>query len=68
MLLPLDEQDYMLKHGEINFIIYKKLVGKGLGEYIYFEQFLLDLKIYENNTHYFLGLQYIIQNPTLFFK
>jgi hypothetical protein len=37
----------------------------GLGENIFFEQFLLDLKIEET---YILGLHHIIKNSALFFK
>jgi hypothetical protein len=37
--LPLDEQDHMLNHDEINIQIYKKLVNMGLNEDIFFEQF-----------------------------
>jgi hypothetical protein len=29
ILLPLDEQDHMLNHGEINIQIYKKLIDMG---------------------------------------
>jgi hypothetical protein len=47
ILLPLDEQNHMPNHGEINIQIYKKLINMGLCENIYFEQFLLDLKIDE---------------------
>jgi hypothetical protein len=47
ILLPLNEQDHMPNHGEINFQIYKKLINMGLNEDISFEQFLLDLKIDE---------------------
>jgi hypothetical protein len=38
----------------------------GLGEGIFFEQFLLDLKIDEET--YFFGLCYTIQKPISFFK
>jgi hypothetical protein len=37
--LPLDEQDHMPNHDEINIQIYKKLVNMGLNEDIFFEQF-----------------------------
>jgi hypothetical protein len=47
ILLPLDEQNHMPNHGEINIQIYKKLINMGLCENISFEQFLLDLKIDE---------------------
>jgi hypothetical protein len=47
ILLPLDEQNHMSNHGEINIQIYKKLVNMGLCEDISFKQFLLDLKIDE---------------------
>jgi hypothetical protein len=47
ILLPLDEQDYMPNHGEINIQIYKRLIKMGLSEDVFFEFFLLDLKIHE---------------------
>jgi hypothetical protein len=47
ILLPLDEQDHMPNHGEINIQIHKKLVNMGLCEDITFEFFLLDFKIDE---------------------
>ncbi len=37
ILLPLDEQDCMPNHSEINIQIYKKLIDMGLGEDISFE-------------------------------
>jgi hypothetical protein len=40
ILLPLDEQDCMPNHGEINIQIYEKLVDMGLGANISCEQFL----------------------------
>ncbi len=52
ILLPVDEQDCMPNHGKINIQIYKKLVNMGLGEDIFFEQFLLDLK--KDEKHIFL--------------
>jgi hypothetical protein len=66
ILLPLDKQDCMPNHGEIDIQIYKKLINMGLGEDISFEQILLDLKIDEET--YILGLQHTIQKPTLFLK
>jgi hypothetical protein len=54
ILLPLDEQDHMLNHGEINIQIYKKHMG--LCEDIYFEFFLLDLKIDEETCGHILGI------------
>jgi hypothetical protein len=44
ILLPLDEQDHMPNHDEINIQIYKKLVNMGLDEDIFFEKNLLDFK------------------------
>jgi hypothetical protein len=64
ILLPLDEQDRMPNHGKINIQNYKKLVNMGLGEDIFFEQFLLYLK--KDEETYILGLRYIIQKPTYF--
>ncbi len=42
ILFPLDEQDCMLDHGEINIQIYEKLVDMGLDEDISCEIDLLD--------------------------
>jgi hypothetical protein len=47
ILLPLDEQNHMPNHDEINIQIYKKLVNMGLCEDISFEQILFNLKIDE---------------------
>ncbi len=68
ILLPLDEQDHMPNHGEINIQIHKKLVNMGLCEDITFEFFLLDFKIDEETCWHILGLWYIIQKSTYFLK
>jgi hypothetical protein len=65
ILLPLDEQGHMPNHGVISIQIYKKLIDKGLGKDISFQQFLLDLKIDEET--YILGFHYTIKKTNFIF-
>jgi hypothetical protein len=66
ILLPLKKENCISKYHDCNIKIYKKLIDMGLGEYIPFEHFLLNLQIEEET--YILGLKYAIKKPTSFLK
>ncbi len=66
ILLPLDEYNCVPKFHEIANNNLKKLVDIRLGVDIYFEIFLMDL--YVNEENYIFALWSTLQKPTLFLK